>query len=852
MANKNTKKKMAALRLLSGERTLVGYGKVYFQDRTENMQKQFYTSCMKINGIPLLPPMITDTIKEEMRHYKSMAIKVEENLRDRRLVKHTIQDKCMQAVILEPIDKSMNIRYSSDSDISTRDIASDTNNTDSYSKMTIIEPMLQVEEETRDNHDIKSSISDEQHLQSQVYLTNDIANNLKLTAAVNDQNRVDITQMASPNKDVTLVENWKPEVPRTLNVVPITLSNDEEDTSSSVGISKETPENPPKLSRQSSYILDTPSPILLAHMHTKLTDEYIPTPTTNASQRKQWNIVQPKAEWENKQFMVEHIEDLSKLECIPKQLSSQPKEEWKSKQFMVEHIEDLSKLECTPKQSTSQCRESDDLTESHQADKSASCTKMVITEEDAYRSDAIPTKHNHRPNIDFKKQSSLENSEKNSDTSVLNLLSSEYAGDSSPKIQSYVDEKQHNEKKNTTEYHNSSIKIKSSTPVKLLSVYKEIEEMHRKQMLELMDRQRKEQLLLQAKFKKQQILFLAELENCSSDISQQTNALNQSLSDEVRSTNHEARQQMNINSPSNLHAETHDNIKLSSANQMIACPLDYLSSKNLHLLKKQSFIVDNSSATLDFDFTRKVSLYDTTYNNNSNNNNNNNNNNGNNDDNNHCKSRDLVCKNSNVSRQLFPLDSNTTHVPWLNITVYFDKHVQAVNIINAYTRGYLVRRLMRTERVITLKKIYKEALQCMLKLHVDAPLNLAEVEFLHRLQLQCDAASMNIVELFAQSPTKRMEIIAHDREIKEFRTERPTSVRSYSFATQKTLARKNLKEFESTMAKYQRPLAVKRNLVRSRCQTWTSDIRDKLMSPNTLHQGIRRSTSTGAVRKPWR
>lgn len=62
--------------------------------------------------------------------------------------------------------------------------------------------------------------------------------------------------------------------------------------------------------------------------------------------------------------------------------------------------------------------------------------------------------------------------------------------------------------------------------------------------------------------------------------------------------------------------------------------------------------------------------------------------------------------------------------------------IHAVNIINAYARGYLVRRLMRTQRVITLKKIYKEALQCMLKLHVDAPLNLAEVDFLHRLQLQ--------------------------------------------------------------------------------------------------------------------
>lgn len=74
-----------------------------------------------------------------------------------------------------------------------------------------------------------------------------------------------------------------------------------------------------------------------------------------------------------------------------------------------------------------------------------------------------------------------------------------------------------------------------------------------------------------------------------------------------------------------------------------------------------------------------------------------------------------------------------------------------MNVINAYTRGYLVRRLMHTERVITLKKIYKEALQCMLKLHVDAPLNLAEVDFLHRLQLQvitCSFAYKIISSLF--------------------------------------------------------------------------------------------------------
>lgn len=56
---------------------------------------------------------------------------------------------------------------------------------------------------------------------------------------------------------------------------------------------------------------------------------------------------------------------------------------------------------------------------------------------------------------------------------------------------------------------------------------------------------------------------------------------------------------------------------------------------------------------------------------------------------------------------------------------------------------------------------------------------------------------MNIVDLFSQSPARRMEIIAHDREIKRARTDRPSSARSYSFATQRTLARKKMKEYES-------------------------------------------------------
>lgn len=581
---------------------------------------------------------MTDTMKEEMRRYKALAVKVEESLRERQLVKH--QDKYVPTDRMEPVDKLKSIGYSSDSDVSSHDVAV----SDSPSKMTIVEPELQDAGETKDNHDIQSSISNVQHSQLKVCPSNDTVNDSESIAVTTDQDKyVDVTEVSTPNEDITLADSWKPEVPRTLDIVPIMLSNDEEDTSSSTGISKET-ENP-KLSRQGSYILDTPSPMLLAHMHTELIDNYIPTRTPNVSQRKQWNIVQPKVEWENKQFMAEDVEALSKLES-------------------------------TGRKSTSQHRESDSSTELRQPNKTIS-TKAVI-EEDAYISDVTPTKR--RSNSDFKKQSSLEKSEK--DTSVLNLSSREYTEDaSSPKNQlSRIDEKQHNEKESVTEYWDSNINTKSSTPDKLLMVYKEIEEMHKKQMMELVYRQRKEQSLLQAEFQKQQMLLLTEIRKCASGVPRRANAsnavLNRSLSnDETSLIGHEARQHSNINSPINLHAEEHCNIKLPLANRVIVCPLDYLSSRNLYLLKHHS--ADNSPATLDFDFTRKVSLCDTAYYNN--NNNNNNNNNSNNDDNSSCESNDLIVyKNSNVSRQLFPLDSNTTHIPVLD-TTYLDKHVSNFN-----------------------------------------------------------------------------------------------------------------------------------------------------------------------------
>lgn len=596
---------------------------------------------------------MTDSIKEEMKHYRSLAIKIEEKLKSR-LVKRNIKDKCVQADVIET-DKLKSIEYDSDSDLSTRGTTSDTNNSDSHSRTTIIEPMMQVTGETRDKHNIQSAISDVQHSQLQVSLTDNIIETKPTTTETDQNEYINATKAPGLTEDISS-ENWKPKVPNTLNIVPITLSN-EEDNISSLALASKEDKSPPKLSRQGSYILDTPSPMLLAHMHTELINKnYVPTPTrtNNVSQRKQWNIAQPKIKWENEQLVAEDTKASNKLECT-------------TSESTTEHAE-LNREE-----------------ESYQVDQFVNSTKTEGTEEHVCKFNVTSTKHNDISDTSLKKQNSIEKLEKDSSTCVSNLLSEKSAEDaSSLKSQSScIDENKYCDKvENTKEYQNLITKKSSITPEKLLTVYKEIEEMHKKQMMELIYRQQKEQSLLQAEFQKQQMLLLAEIQKCSSNIPYQVNASSNITSNQL-SINKEkvgdiskTGQQLNVNPASNSHIEAHYNSKssLMKHTNVIVCPLDYISSKNLYLFKHYKpplFITDTSSATPDFDFMREVNLCDTTCNNNNNNND---------DDNNYELYNRTVYKNSNVNRQLFPLNSNTTHVPILDTSVYIDKHVSIILI----------------------------------------------------------------------------------------------------------------------------------------------------------------------------
>jgi hypothetical protein len=596
---------------------------------------------------------MTNSIKEEMRRYKSLAMKVEEKLKSRQLAKHA-KDKCVQADVTK-IDILRNVKYSSDSDISNHDTMSDNMcNSDSFSKMdtTIIESSRTKQStESRDGFNVQSSMSDMQRSQSQVSLNNNVVNDSPyVIEGIHQNEQVNETRTTVPNEDVTLPENCKPEIPKTLDVVPLMLNKEADNVQSCAMIPKEN-ENLPKLSRQGSYVLDTPSPCLLAHMDTDFIDkDYVPTPTTKGLQRTQWNLVPSKIEWQNKQFMIEDTKDAT------------------------EHAKD--KL-------TSQQVEIDSLTELYQTNKSSS----IVASEQLVRQhtpefDIVQIKDNQISDIDSKNQSSSEKSKGDSSISISAIKSQEFAEDT------YSSETRLSGVTDRSKCYNSGIedskecqdlisKTKSFTmPEKLLTVYRQIEEMHKKQIMELINRQRKEQSLLQAEFQKQQMILLAEIQKCSFEVSCQSDVSN-SGSNELLSNSinletkleDSKRQQLNVNFPSNLRAETHHN-QLSSANHAnVICPLDYISPKDLHLLKSHAsspLITDISITALNFDVVREANSCKVMYNNN---------NNGN-DYNSNIESHDhSIHRNSTVNRQLFPLDSNTTRVAVLDTSAYLDRHV---------------------------------------------------------------------------------------------------------------------------------------------------------------------------------
>ncbi|KAI8437189.1 hypothetical protein MSG28_010516 [Choristoneura fumiferana] len=94
------------------------------------------------------------------------------------------------------------------------------------------------------------------------------------------------------------------------------------------------------------------------------------------------------------------------------------------------------------------------------------------------------------------------------------------------------------------------------------------------------------------------------------------------------------------------------------------------------------------------------------------------------------------------------------------------QQVSAASRIVAHAKGYLVRRLMRTERVQATVQTIKDALLCALQLHQDrAGIRGADVDLHRRLIQQITAACYTLHDTFiTSSPAERCAQIAADRE----------------------------------------------------------------------------------------
>ncbi|KAK0178643.1 hypothetical protein PV327_007518 [Microctonus hyperodae] len=724
-----------------------------------------YISCIKIRGTPILPPLMTDDRRMEMNYYKKLALAVENKLSNLRLTNKINTDV---------------VKLDETNDNETSDVDKKLNKTNSEINSESIDAECKV---TSDEETIIISTG-----------INKFINN-------SDSSKTDITEATS--------DLIKPSVPTTLDIIPITM--DLSNIPKSGKSSSETEEfegEVPKLVRQASYTLDTPSPMLLAHLVEHSADDYVPTAMTNGVNKREWNMVDGKTEWKYQG---------ETPDSIKRQYSSSENEIYLNRRR--NSISGCENNREGNKSSRGKIRRQS-INTKHYIVKSVDCIPTIFSKEQS----SISSK-DHKSNIPIKKYSpnnrcmSSDNQKLKTNKNIpdVNLIHKFGGSLGTLSNQSSISNKKRSQLDNNRmtksfdmsstpkcKLSNSPDKLKPNiVSDKLIHVFKEIQKTHEHQMADLVARQQKEQIMMQQEFQKQQLLLLSKIEESFPGVALPFLAKNitaLSIDNRIKGQNY----------------SSYNSISLSKSEPNRSDP--------------ETSPINGSS----FDSDESISL--------------------------NCnvstQERSLACSNmscerqkSNVSRELFPLDNNKTHVPVTNGFIHEDKHIKAATIINAYARGYFVRRLMKTERVVTLKNTYKEALHCMLKLHVDAPLELAELNFHKRLQHQCDAASISIVELFAQDPRKLMEIIAHDRQIKKSRQERPNSARSsYSFATQRTLARKRIKE----LGIVQLPDSSRSiNNARTRCQTWTSNSREK-RSPGIIYQGIKRSTSAGAVRKPWR
>lgn len=523
-------------------------------------------------------------------------------------------------------------------------------------------------------------------LENQTNLTSDTMLKSELVTVTNSTDNY-LNETVSKKSEVEVVSNaWKPQVPKTLNIIPLTLSdsncrrNEEYQESGSDNM-----EDTPKLVRQGSYVLDAPSPILLAHMQMKLASptctpcsEYMPTSYANTVCRKEWNIAQAKIEWEHEAKNKEPFPAAS-LTGLSMQTRSTSYNRGRTMRKSVS-------LQAKPKSLSAS---------TYSSARSVDCIQTMLAQEYMNRSNTqINYDKKYNVNNSNEKRPKFQSWKRCNNFSTFNstyrLGGSLENLDNSSGFSKFTEGQYNNIStknnltieisRNINAQNPAQFQLKSSTASdKLLTVYKKVQEMHKKQMAELMSRQQKEQTLLQQEFEKQQFLLLTEIRKSFPEFSVSllsenilSPAFNQSENNNEKFFEHIDNNMKNTTIPeSNLQQETKVEHLQDDRTKMVLCPVDYIYSEINHctepctvkdshstepLIRKPSSKIDNFTSEKkqsEIHVHNTIKSYE-----------------------NELTKEMNSCKRSNVSRQLFPLDSKTTHVPIIERAMYGTKHVR--------------------------------------------------------------------------------------------------------------------------------------------------------------------------------
>lgn len=622
---------------------------------------------------------MTKDVKEEMSNYKQIAINIEKRLAAAHVAEEHDNNINTGAVRKETIalKHRKRIYNSKESLISFEYKNVDSNESNVTTINSVLTDTFESPIENGDKISQWNKSDTEYKFQCQINPTSSICSKPESISTVITNHCLNLVTSAKSSTSETVSEILKPQVPKTLNIIPLTLSNsncegDEKYQRNDLNSSGDAP----KLVRQGSYVLDTPSPILLAHMQMELSSstsnpcsEYVPTSCTNTVRRKEWNIAQAKIEWEN---------------------------ESKSKEFVpVESFKRNSYSNTNPKicKSISLQTKPDSFFVAYPGTRSVDCIQTMLANENVDRSNA---------QINYNKQYAMDqNGEKKHRFKKWKKYSSSSTFQSAYKCGGSLEnltrtdvpfskytENEHNkifisnnftkEVSSNKETEDTISNLKSSIASdKLLTVYKKVQEMHKKQMFELMSRQQREQTQLQKEFEKQQLLLLTEIRKSFPKISVPflsesilSTAFNQVTSNGEKFNENIEHSRQNIKTlECNLQQENEVGHLQDNNASMIPCPLDYIcpemnlsnrepcSPKHSHLNDCESLCNINNSVTTVRRKNTETQL------------------------NNKIHEKKFVeegCgwKRLNVSRQLFPLDSQTIHVPVLDRTIYGAKHVR--------------------------------------------------------------------------------------------------------------------------------------------------------------------------------